>query len=120
MYLVVDLDHETETVPLKFVLIVERLDDFKGTGAVVVAHHCELVGTESTALNHLIDVDLIKMKSNHKPFIMGKGSINELEYLPCSGICWFRLRRGRLQSIWERPVMRCRPSRPLLCTTRIW
>ena len=72
MYLVVDLDHETETVPLKFVLIVERLDDFKGTGAVVVAHHCELVGTESTALNHLIDVDLIKNEIQSQTVHNGK------------------------------------------------
>ena len=51
--LVVDLDHEPEAVALQFVLVVERLDDFQRAGAVIVAHHRELVSTESTALDHL-------------------------------------------------------------------
>ena len=54
--LVVDLDHETESVPLKFVFVVEGLHHFEGAGAVIIAHHREFVGAEPAALNHLRNI----------------------------------------------------------------
>ena len=51
--LVVDLDHEAESVALQFVLVIQRLDNFERSGAVVVAHHRELVRSESAAVDHL-------------------------------------------------------------------
>ena len=52
--LVVDLNHETESVPLKFIFVVERLNDFERTRSVIIAHHGEFVSTESAALNDLL------------------------------------------------------------------
>lgn len=52
--LVVHLDPESEAVALQQVLIVQRLDDLQRTGAVVVAHHGELVGSVAAVLNNLV------------------------------------------------------------------
>ena len=52
--LVVDLNHETESVPLKFIFVVERLNDFERTRSVIIAHHGEFVSTKSAALNDLL------------------------------------------------------------------
>jgi hypothetical protein len=52
--LVVDLNHETESVPLKFIFVVERLNDFERTRSVIITHHGEFVSTKSAALNDLL------------------------------------------------------------------
>jgi hypothetical protein len=52
--LVVDLNHETESVLLKFIFVVERLNDFERTCSVIIAHHGEFVSTKSAALNDLL------------------------------------------------------------------
>ncbi len=60
--LVVDLNHETESVPLKLIFVVERLDDFERTSSVVIADHGELIGAESAALDHLLKGYAIKFR----------------------------------------------------------
>ena len=52
-YFVVDLNGKAESLLLQLVLVIQRLDDFEGTGAVVVAHHGEFVGAEPAVLQHL-------------------------------------------------------------------
>ena len=62
--LVVDLNHETESVPLKFIFVVERLNDFERTRSVIIAHHGEFVSTKSAALNDLLVFGIMSSKES--------------------------------------------------------
>lgn len=52
-YLVVDLNSKAETIALKLIFVIQRLDDLQGASSVIVSDHSELICTVTAIFYHL-------------------------------------------------------------------
>lgn len=76
-YLIIDLYPKAETVALKLVFKVQRLNNLQGAGAIVVPDHGELVCSIPTVFYHLVIQNMIcrRTKNSYIVFSVQKVSI---------------------------------------------